>query len=440
MPMAINRSVVSVDESQGRNEIISRQAELLGELVRTINGRNIFYTRKFSAAGLDIKELDFPSDLVRLPLTTKAELIRDQETAPPWGTVLTESIGRYTHYNQTSGTTGRPLRWLDTIESWQWMLECWQSVYRGAHVVSTDRILFPFSFGPFLGFWTAYDAAVQCGLHCIPAGGMSSDARLDLIEVVEPTVICCTPTYALRLLEVAGERGGSTGILVKNSVRVIIVSGEPGGNIPATRARIEQGWGARVIDHHGLTEVGPVSFECWEQPGSLHLNECRFIGEVLDPQTQKPTADGNPGELVLTNLGRFASPVIRYRTGDIVVRTCNPCECGRTMARFEGGIRTRADDMLTIRGVNVYPTAVEAVLRAVDEIVEYRATVSRTNALPVLSIEIELDPSTTDQEVVSRQTAMRLHDSLGFVVPVTVVSLGSLPRFEIKAKRFFVKT
>ena len=437
--MTIGTPHPPVTERRPRDEIATRQAELLTRLLRAIDGRNLFYSGKLAAAGLNAADLEFPRDLNRLPLTTKAELVADQDAAPPWGTVLTEPLDRYTRYNQTSSTTGRPLRWLDTAESWQWMLECWKAVYRGARVGSADRILFPFSFGPFLGFWTAYDAGAQIGAHCIPAGGMTSHTRLGLIHIVEPTVICCTPTYALRLIEVARETHGPDSKLSESSVRVLIVAGEPGGSIPATRARIEQGWGARVIDHHGLTEVGPVSFECWESPGFVHLNECEFICEVLDAEAGTPVPDGDAGELIITTLGRTASPVVRYRTGDIVVRTTERCACGRTLARLEGGIKSRADDMVNVCGVNVYPTAIEAVLRAMDEIVEYRATVESGGALRALSIEIELAPSTPEPDAIASRAARRLREALGLNAPVVVVGQGTLPRFEMKAKRFLVR-
>src|SRR5262249_8709349 len=160
--------------------------------------------------------------------------------------------------------------------------------------------LFAFSFGPFLGFWTAFEAGCQIGALCIPAGGMSSETRLGLIDALEPTVVCCTPTYALRLAEVASEKRTRSD-LSKSSVRALIVAGEPGANIPSTRTRIESAWGARVFDHHGLTEVGPISFECRESPGSLHVNECEYICEVLEPDSDAPVPDGQRGELIVTN-------------------------------------------------------------------------------------------------------------------------------------------
>ena len=427
---------LSSEESLDRKALEALQGERLAELIARLQGRNAFYTRKLEAAGVRAGSLAFPRDLRKLPFTTKAELVADQAANPPWGTALTEPLDRYTRYCQTSSTTGRPLKWIDTNESWQWLLECWKTVYRGARVGPGDRIFFPFSFGPFLGFWAAFDAGSQIGALCVPGGGMSSPMRLKLCTSVAATVVCCTPTYALHLVEVAAAEGVS---LRESSVRVLIVAGEPGGSIPATRKRIEEAWGARVIDHHGLTEVGPVSFECWEAPGYLHLNESRFLCEVLDPVTLEPVPDGTRGELVVTSLGRSASPVLRYRTRDVVVRRSEPCPCGRSSARLEGGIVARDDDMVNVRGVNVYPTAIEAVLRDFHEIVEFRSTVSRSHEMRTLSLEIEPVAGLGDGSALAAAVGKRLREALGLNVPVRTVEPMSLPRFEMKARRFVLE-
>jgi phenylacetate-CoA ligase len=425
-------------ERLDRDALSAMQGVRLAKLLADIYGRNAFYTRKLDAAGIRIERLRLPGDLTALPLTTKAELMADQAANPPWGSALTEPIERYTRYCQTSSTTGDPLRWVDTNENWQWMLECWKAVYRGARVAPGDRVFFPFSFGPFLGFWAGFDAGCQFGLHCVPGGGMSSQLRLRMIDAVGATVVCCTPTYALRLAEVAaGEPADRP--LSDSTVRVLIVAGEPGGSIPATRERIEASWGARVIDHHGLTEVGPISFECWESPGFLHLNEGEYICEVIDPIGSEAVADGQPGELVVTNLGRTASPVIRYRTSDIVVRRSEVCRCGRTWARLEGGVLSRADDMVNIRGVNVYPASIEAVVRRFPEVVEFRTTVSQPGAMRSLTVEIELTPQAGDPSAAVARVSRRLHEGLGLSVRVKAVEAGTLPRFEMKARRFVVE-
>jgi phenylacetate-CoA ligase len=426
-------------ERLDRDQLAAAQGRRLAQLLSAIYGRNPFYTQKLDRAGIDVRTLRLPEDFATLPLTTKAELNADQAANPPWGTALTEPLEKYTRYCQTSSTTGRPLRWIDTNENWQWMLECWKAVYRAARVAPGDRVFFPFSFGPFLGFWAGFEAGHQVGLHCIPGGGMSSQIRLAIIESVGATVVCCTPTYALRLAEIAAQERPQRP-LAESTVRVLIVAGEPGGSIPATRARIERSWGARVIDHHGLTEVGPVSFECWEAPGFLHVNEGEFIAEVLDPASSRPVPDGAHGELVLTNLGRAASPIIRYRTGDIVVRRSDACVCGRTWARLEGGILSRVDDMINIRGVNVYPVGIESVVRRFAEVTEFRSIVSATHALRGLRVEIEVAPDAGDGAAVASKVAYQLREAMGLTVGVHVVATGTLPRFEMKASRFIVES
>ena len=427
-------------ESLDRRALEAHQAERLERLLASICGHNPFYTEKLKSAGIARGTLCLLEDLGKLPFTVKGELVTDQAAHPPFGTKYTVPIENYTRYCQTSSTTGSPLRWLDTNESWQWVLECWKTVFRGARVTAGDRIFFPFSFGPFLGFWSAFEAGTQIGAHCIPGGGMSSQVRLELIRSIGATVVCCTPTYALWLAEIAARDEASAGKLSESGVRVLIVAGEPGGSIPATRERIERAWGARVIDHHGLTETGPLSFECWESPGFLHLNEAEFICEVLDPATGLPVPDGVRGELVVTNLGRTASPVIRYRTGDMVVRRSDACICGRTWARLEGGILARADDMVNIRGVNVYPTSIESVVRGIPEIVEFRSIVSQPGVLRTLSIEIEIDgDGSADPSAVSSKLVRQLRSALGLTVPVRIVDSGTLPRFEMKARRFVIE-
>jgi phenylacetate-CoA ligase len=269
---------------------------------------------------------------------------------------------------------------------------------------------------------------------------MSSQQRLAIIDAVEPTVVCCTPTYALRLAEVAAHERKGARPLAESSVRTRVVSGEPGGGNPATRRRIERSWGARVIDHHGLTEVGPISFECWEGPGFLHLNENEYICEVLDRATLAPLLDGQPGELVVTNLGRTASPAIRYRTGDVVVRRSDRCPCGRTLARLEGGILARSDDMVNVRGVNIYPAAIESLVRRHLEVVEFRSTVSQAAALRSLTLEVELVPAAGDAAAIAARIARDLREALGLTIPVHVARPGTLPRFEMKARRFVVET
>lgn len=348
----------------------------------------------------------------RVPFTTKAELVADFAAHPPYGSNLTFPRAAYTRLCQTSGTTGSPLAILDTPESWDWMLGNWQRIYRESGIVPGDTIYFAFSFGPFLGFWTAFEAAVKYGALCVPGGGLSSATRLQAMATHRADVLCCTPTYALHLAEVARREN------LPANVRKIIVAGEPGGSIPSVRERISAAWGgAEVLDHYGMTEVGPVAFQ---KDGALHIIDESYFAEVIDPHTLAPVADGTIGELVLTPLGRTAWPLLRYRTGDLV--------CRRDSA-LKGGIIGRVDDMVVVRGVNIYPSAVDAVVRTVPEIAEYRVTISKRSELTELELEIE----STDANAATR-LERALAEAFTLRIPVRLV--GSLPRFELKARRW----
>jgi phenylacetate-CoA ligase len=329
------------------------------------------------------------------------------------------------------------------------MVDRWIEIFHAAAVTASDRIMFAFSFGPFIGFWLAFEAGARLGALCLPAGGLSSAARVRMILDTGATVLCCTPTYAIRLAEVAEEEGID---LARAQIRRIIVAGEPGGSIPSTRARLETLWpGARVFDHHGMTETGPVTFECPAKPGFLHVMESGFIAEIVDPISSRACAPGQPGELILTNLGRVGSPLIRYRTGDLVkansaangqhasansVEEAPPCACGRYDLVLEGGILGRVDDMVIVRGVNIYPTAVEHVLRACGEIGEYQVKVSRADALTKLTVLIEPGGACQDIPRLVASARKQLQNAFALRIPVEAVPRGTLPRFEMKAKRW----
>ncbi|MFN9720988.1 MAG: phenylacetate--CoA ligase family protein, partial [Planctomycetota bacterium] len=298
-----------------RRQLETYQSQKLVELLRTIVPRNRFWTRRFEAAGVNVAAVRSRSDLEKLPLITKQEIVDNQTETPPYGTNVTFPSTRYRRLHQTSGTTGRPVRWLDTEDSWNWFMECWRQIYTLAGIQSWDRLFFPFSFGPFIGFWAAFEGAGRFGNFCIAGGGMSTTVRLQAMIENEATVVCCTPTYAMRMAEVAASEGID---IRESSVRMLIVAGEPGGTIPATRSRIEDAWEARVIDHWGMTEIGSLASESEDRPGGLYLLETECIAEILNPETLVPVAPGEVGELVVTNLGRTGSPLIRYRTRDLV--------------------------------------------------------------------------------------------------------------------------
>lgn len=423
----------STIETLPRAQLAALQLRKLQIMLTELWGKNAFYTRKFQAAGLHPDALRSLDDLAQFPFTLKRELIQDQSECPPFGTNLTYPLNQYVRFHQTSGTTGAPLRVLDTAEDWNWWSTCWSYVLSGAGLCADDRLFAAFSFGPFIGFWAAVEGARKIGAMMIPGGGRDSLQRLELMRDAGATAICCTPTYALRLLEVARENNFDMNSL---NVRATVHAGEPGASVPETKARIEAGWHAKCFDHAGASEVGAHSFSCESQAG-IHLIESEYIAEALDRETDKPVAPGEVGELVITNLGRLGFPIIRYRTGDLVRMNIEPCQCGRTFARFEGGVLGRADDMTTVRGVNVYPMAIEKLIVDFHQVVEYRITVQRVREMDEMDIEVEL----TDDADLALPTAIaqNIYHALSFRPNVRVVEHGTLPRFELKAKRFFVK-
>lgn len=366
--------------------------------------------------------------VARVPFTTKGELLSDRLACPPFGSNLTQPLHAYRRFCQTSGTaSGQPMAWLDTPGSWAAMLRCWRQVFTAAGLLpGEDRLFFAFSFGPFLGFWTAFEAAADDFL-VLPGGGLSSQARLEMMARCGVTALCCTPTYALRLGGLLGVDGAPSAASL--AVRKIIVAGEPGGSIPAVRSRIEQLWGARVFDHHGMTETGPVSYETISQPGELVVMDDAYFAEVIDPATGREVQDGGCGELVLTTLDRLSCPLLRYRTGDWVRKRLSG---GRIV--LEGGVLGRLDEMAVVRGVNIYPSAVEAVVRQFPEVREFLVEQRKVDAMDEVELLVEL-PDAGAQEVVARLAA-RLRDTFSLRIPVRLVQPGSLPAAEFKSRRW----
>ncbi|MFO0906127.1 MAG: AMP-binding protein [Pirellulales bacterium] len=415
------------------------QLERLNQQLARVLPLNRFYSRKLAHIRYPVESLE---DLRTWPCTTKDELAGGADCSPPldlplaassadWSADaglarnLTYPLEQYVRFHRTSGTRGRPLVVLDTADDWQWWIDGWQLVLDAARIAPSDRVVLAFSFGPFIGFWSAFEALTQRGALVIPTGGMSTSARLDLIASMNATAVFCTPTYALRLAEVAQERQMD---LRQLGVRTIVVAGEPGGSVPATRRRIERAWRARVVDHAGASEVGPWGFAAADDSG-LHVNEREFIVELLRPGTVDPAGDDEQAELVLTTLGRAGCPVFRYRTGDLVVRRVRrdlPCP----WTFLDGGVLGRADDMLIVRGVNVFPSSIEAMLHELPQVVEYRLTARREGSMDALLLEVE----STDDQVAS--IADHLQVRLGLAIDVRRVAAGTLPRFEAKARRF----
>ncbi len=350
-------------------------------------------------------------------MTTRSELLADQAAHPPFGSNLTHPLDRYVRLHQTSGSSGdQPLRWLDTVESWEWWERIWaEHVYRAAGVGAEDRVFFAFSFGPFIGFWSAFGGAQSLGAMCISGGAMTTEQRVRNMLDLGATVLLCTPTYALRLADVASEIGVNVSA---GTVRTTIHAGEPGASIPATRAAIEAAYSAVSYDHTGMTELGPTGHSCSQRDG-VHLIESEFIFEVMPD-----------GELVATNLGRWGMPLIRYRTGDRVEIAGEPCSCGSPFMKVVGGIRGRVDDMFTVRGVNLYPSQVEDIVRRYREVTEFVIEHRTERQMDEVLLMIE-----TDGELQIDRLQADLRQALGVRLECRVVAKGTLPKAELKSKR-----
>ncbi|MGH9836273.1 MAG: phenylacetate--CoA ligase family protein [Blastocatellia bacterium] len=418
-------------QSSSRAQLREWQDERLRLLLSEL-AANQFYQEKFRLAGMKMAETRGAADLARLPFTTKSELAADQDKHPPYGRLLTYPLSRYRYVHQTSGTTGRSLRWLDTKEDWDTFMRCWAEVYLGAGVTEEDLVFCAFSFGPYVSHWTGIDGARHVGALALSGGGMHSEQRLRAILDNRCTVLVCTPTYALHLAEVAAGLGLD---LASSDIRITIHAGEPGASMPNVKRRIEEAWGARCFDHAGATEVGAWAFDCQAEDGAIHLNELEFIFEVIDPQTGKAGDEGARGELVITTLGRAGMPVLRYRTGDLVEMTTEPCACGRRLARVKGGVLGRADDMLSVRGVNLYPAAIDNLIRAVPSIIEYEVEIRRVSEMDDLLLKIETDERFSFDEV-EQAILAAFRAQLNIRVSVAQAERGSLPRYEFKARRY----
>ena len=419
-------------EHPTRESLEALKLERFRRLLADILPRNAFYARKLSrlAAPETIASL---TELVEWPFTFKEELGGAAADGIPVN--LTWPSERYVRFHQTSGTRGRPVPVFDTASDWEWWMECWREILDRGGVGPGDRVFVAASFGPFAGFWSGFDAVTRSGALAIPAGGMPTLARVEMIERLGATVLLATPSYALHLAEAAAEARIDVAAL---PVRLVIVAGEPGGSAANVRRRLAEAWGADVLDHAGATEVGPwgVGLAGSPEPSvgpGLHVLEPWFHPEFLALETGGPAAPGEVAELVLTTLGRSGAPVIRYRTGDIVRPRWPTAEDlaagGCPWVWLDGGILGRTDDMLVVRGINVFPTAIDEIVRGFPEVMEYRFSVAREGSVDTMLLEVE------DRLSAPERVAHELRLRLGLRIEVRAVPAGSLPRFEGKGRR-----
>ncbi|HHI80424.1 MAG TPA: phenylacetate--CoA ligase family protein [Planctomycetes bacterium] len=424
-------------ETFSREETQALQVHKLRRLLRWTIDQVPWQAQRLKEAGVEPDSIQSLEDLRRIPFMTRDQWMEAQLADPPYGPFLAAPKEAAIRYHMTSGTTGRtPIRVLDDLKDWEWIAEAWCHGFWGFGIRPEDTVFFAFSYGTFVGFWGAHYCCEKIGCLVLPGGNMTTAARVRQIMDMEATVVCSTPTYALRMAQEAKSLGID---LAKGPVKRVILSGEPAGSIPATKQLIEEQWGAKAGDTAGMTELGTIMmFECEHQPGGAHIIENHFIEEVIDPDTDEPVPYGEMGERVVTSFGRGFIPILRYRTRDFVVKVpASRCSCGRGWDIYEGGIRGRVDDMKLVRGTNVYPRAIEAIVREFPEIDEFQIHLYTADGI---RDEIEVLVEIPNQDVEREGLLARLDTQLreaheGLRIDVKEVETGSLPRFELKAKR-----
>jgi phenylacetate-CoA ligase len=421
-------------ETAPRRTLRQLQEERLRAQVRHAHANSAFYRAKLDGAGVKPEQIRDLDDLARVPFTTKDELKRDQAEHPPWGTVLAVPVEQCLRVHMTSATTGRPLAFLDTREDWHGFYHSYARSLWAFGVRPADMVMAAFSYGPWIGYWSGFYAAQDVGCLVYPAGGLSTEQRLDALRTYPITVLGCTPSYALFLAEQAARKG--LDLAKETEIRITWHTGEPGASIPATKARIEAAFGARAFDLPGLTEIAAWGFECDARAGLIHVHEDYCYPEVLDDH-DRPVRAGERGELVLTSLYRQAMPLLRYRTRDLVQLADRPCPCGRTLVAFEGGVLARLDDMKKVRGIIVYPRRIEEIVRAQPGVDEFQIVLRRVEGLDDILVRIDPAPALSLEERgrLAGILAEALRVGLGIRVNVEATEPGDLPRWDHKARR-----
>jgi phenylacetate-coenzyme A ligase PaaK-like adenylate-forming protein len=423
-------------ETLGRDDLRALQLAKLRRVAAWAQERSPFYRRTFAAAGFAAEQLRTWDDVARIPFLTRDEWMQSQIAHPPFGELPVAGAESAIRLHTTSGTSGKqPLRALDSRKDWSWSAEMWCYALWGAGVRPHDIGYVAFGYGSFIGFWGLHNGLEKLGALTIPGGAQSTPVRVKQIIDFDATVVASTPTYALRMAQEAE----SLGIDLRASpVRIIILSGEP--TPAATRDLIEAQWGAKVFDTAGMTEISTIfMFEPADQPGGCHIIEDHFIEQVIDPVTGDELPYGEAGERVTTSFGRGMIPLLRYRTSDLVVKVPHSVASnGRTWDLYEGGIIGRVDDMKLVRGTNVYPRAVEGIVRQFPQVDEFQVEITREGIRDEITLHVETVPGIVDADWPALELALQdeladAHEGLRFHVRRAAPT--TLPRYELKARR-----
>jgi phenylacetate-CoA ligase len=426
-------------ETLPSEQLLQLQLKKFKRIVRWAYDHSRFHRRLYEEAGIVPEEIRTLDDVRRVPKVEKSMMRTIQLKDPfPYGDALCVPLDEVTEFRQTSGTTGQPVYQPDTWQDWEWWSECWATLLWAQGYRPHDRVFIPFGYNVFVAFWAGHYACEKIGCETVPGGVLDTQARILKIQELKATAMMATPTYVLGMADTAKKKL-SIDPASDLTIRRITCAGEPGALIPATKKRMEEAWGAKVFDHSGATEIGAWGFECEAQPGALHVNEAMFLTEVEDMDTGQPvTEPGKRGKLVITALDRKAQPCIRFDSKDIVEISSETCECGRSYRLFPGGVVGRADDITKIKGVLFAPSSVEDVVRSIQGLSdEYELIVDKKGDVDHLLLRVETAPGApSDPKEIEQQlrTTLRLKTNLQY--DIEFHDYGSLPRYEVKAKRF----
>jgi len=412
------------------------QARALRRQLAYVGARSEYYHGRWRELGFEPGDVRAPEDLAALPVTGKEDYAAALAADPPWGSFVAADPADVRRVHFSSGTTGQPTPVCWTQPDLDRWADLWARMAYSQGVRAADVHQCLFGYPWFVGGLGGTAGMARIGATVIPAGSGDTDRQLDTLARYGTTSVSGTPSFVLHLADVAASQGRP---LRDSRVRHVQVGGEPGAGIPATRRAIEERWGARCFDGYGSLEFQPIAWECTEQRGG-HLAEDALYAEVVAADTGRPVPDGTPGVLVLTHLDKQACPLVRWRTGDVVVRDPAPCGCGRTHARLAGGVLGRQDDMLVVRGVNLFPSAVEQLVRRTpDACGEYQIVLSDEVTDPatgyLTAIGLRVETKAADPDSFARDLAGAARAQLGVRCVVTPVPAGTLPRSTHKSKR-----
>lgn len=425
-------------ETMARPDLERLQFRKLKRIVTWAYDNSPFYRELYDQVGVGPDDLTCLDDAIKLPTVDKAAFQAAQEHEPkPYGKLLARPLEDVVEFRQTSGTTGKPVYQADSWSDWEWWNECWSYILWAQGYRPDDRVFIPFGYNVFVAFWAGHYAAEKIGCEVVPGGVLDTAARVLKIDELKATALMGTPTYLLNMADVARNKLNIDP--AELTVTKITCAGEPGASIPATKERLERSWGAKVFDHAGATEIGAWAFECADQSGGLHVNEAMFLVQIEDVETgESITEPGRRGKMIVTAFDRTAQPCVRFDSKDVIEWAEEPCSCGRTFRLIKGGVVGRVDDITKVKGVLLSPSAIEAVVRSFPELSdEYEVVVDQSNGQDRIKLKIEFMPeyeALAIDVLIRLKDQLRLKTNLGYRVEVH--TFGSLPRYQVKAKRF----